>query len=48
MKQFIVLMATVFLGLYIFSLIASKDEGSIYSMVKDVWRIEVSIRDSET
>jgi hypothetical protein len=48
LKQLIVLAATVILGIYIFSLIASEKDGSIYSIVRDVWLVEVSIRDSET
>ncbi len=44
MKQLIVLLATVVLGLFLFQLIAGKDEGSIYSSVKKVWLAEIGQR----
>ena len=47
MKDFIVLIASIMLGLAIFGLIAGNDKGSIKSTLKDVWTKEVNIRNYE-
>ncbi len=44
MKQFIVLIASLLLGLALFSLIAGPEDGSIYSTLKQVWGSELSVR----
>ena len=47
MKELIVLVASIMLGIVLFSLIAGTQEGSVYSDVKDVWQTEVEIRTME-
>ncbi|MGI6728144.1 MAG: hypothetical protein ACOX4P_06245 [Anaerovoracaceae bacterium] len=44
MKQLIVMIAMVVLGISIFNLIAGGDEGSIVSVVKGVWGQEIEMR----
>lgn len=44
MKQFIVLIAALLLGLALFSLIAGPEEGSMYSALKQVWSSELAVR----
>ena len=44
MKQLIVLIATVMLGLFLFGLIAGRDDASIYSSVRKVWVNEIGQR----
>jgi hypothetical protein len=44
MKQFIVLIATLLLGLALFSLIAGSEDGSMYSALKQVWSSELAVR----
>lgn len=47
MKDFIVLMASIILGLVIFELVAGNGEESIRSTLKDVWSREIITRDYE-
>jgi len=44
LKQLIVLISSIMLGIIIFSLIAGPNEGSVYSAVKSVWQTELSIK----
>lgn len=44
MKQLIVLMAMIVLGIAIFNLIAGNGEGSLLSSVKSVWSQELRER----
>ncbi len=44
MKQLIVLIATIMLGLFLFGLIAGHDDASIYSAVRQVWVNEIGQR----
>ena len=44
MKQLIVLVASIMLGIFIFGLIAGPQDGSIYSEVKGVWQQEIEAR----
>ncbi|MDR2770545.1 MAG: hypothetical protein LBB57_00745 [Clostridiales Family XIII bacterium] len=47
MKQFIVLIATVALGLAIYGMIAGPGEHSMLSAVKGVWTDEIDLRTRE-
>ena len=47
MKDFIVLIASIMLGLAIYGLIAGDGDGSVKSTLKDVWTKEVNIRNYE-
>jgi hypothetical protein len=47
MKQFIVLIAMLALGLAIYNLIAGPDEGSMLSAVKGIWADEIELRTRE-
>jgi hypothetical protein len=47
MKQFIVLVAMVALGLAIYVMIAGSDEGSMLSTVKGIWADEIELRTRE-
>ncbi len=44
MKQFIVLIATVILGLFLFDLIAGPGDDSVYSSVRSLWINEIGQR----
>ncbi|MBQ3921442.1 MAG: hypothetical protein II689_04300 [Firmicutes bacterium] len=44
MKQLIVLTATVMLGIFLFTLIAGSQDGSIYSALRGVWVREAASR----
>lgn len=44
MKQFIIIMASLMLGIIIYNMIAGPDEGSIMSSVKHVWEEEIEMR----
>ncbi|MDY3954638.1 MAG: hypothetical protein SOY83_04045 [Anaerovoracaceae bacterium] len=44
MKQFIVLIAMILLGIMIYQLIAGPEEGSIFHSVKSVWEQEIEAR----
>ena len=41
------MMASIILGLSIFTLIAGSQDGSVYSTVKDVWKAEIMLRTAE-
>ncbi|MBQ1418942.1 MAG: hypothetical protein II418_05005 [Firmicutes bacterium] len=47
MKELIILIASIMLGLCLFSLIAGEQETSIYSAVKGVWNTEIQARTLE-
>lgn len=44
MKQLIVMLAMVVLGLAIAQLVAGDQDGSVINMVKDVWQQEIQDR----
>ena len=44
MKQFIVLIAMIMLGIAIYEIIAGPGAGSIFHTVKEVWQQEIQIR----
>ena len=44
MKQFIVLTASILLGVFLFNLIAGSGSDSVYSEVKTVWEKELEAR----
>ncbi len=44
MKELIVLIASIMLGLCLFSLIAGDTDKSVYSAVKGVWQREIQVR----
>lgn len=44
MKQFIVLTAMIGLGVFICNLIAGPDDGSVMSILKEIWGSEIVIR----
>ena len=44
MKQIIILMAMIFLGLAIYGIIAGDDDGSIKSTVSNLWQQEILLR----
>lgn len=44
MKQFIVLMAMIFLGVMIYRLVAGPEDGSVLNTVRDVWQQEIEFR----
>ena len=44
MKQLIIMMAMVMLGVALFALIAGRDEGSILNVMKGIWEQEIQIR----
>lgn len=46
MKQLIVMMAMIVLGIAIFNLIAGGDDSSIVSVIKGVWEQEIQMRTS--
>jgi hypothetical protein len=45
-KQLIVMLAMVMLGIAIFNLIAGEDDSSIISVMKGVWAQEIQMRTS--
>lgn len=47
MKELIVLIASLMLGLFLFNLIAGEQDTSIYSAVKGVWNTEIRTRTLE-
>jgi hypothetical protein len=47
MKQFIVLIAMIGLGLVIYGAIAGPDEHSVMSTVKTIWAGEIELRTRE-
>ncbi len=47
MKELIILIASIMLGLCLFTLIAGEQESSVYSAVKDVWTTEIRVRTLE-
>ncbi len=44
MKQAIIMVAMVALGVTIFKLIAGGGEGTVISVIKDVWEHEIEMR----
>lgn len=44
MKQYVVLISMIMLGIYIFNMIAGTGEESIYSSLQHVWQQGVTIR----
>ena len=44
MKELIILIASIMLGLFLFNLIAGEQDSSIYSAVKGVWNTEIQAR----
>ena len=44
MKELIILIASIMLGLCLFNLIAGDQDNSIYSAVKGVWNTEIHAR----
>ena len=46
MKQLIVMMVMIVLGVAIFNLIAGDDDHSILNVMKGVWKEEIEIRTS--
>ena len=44
MKELIILIASLMLGLFLFNLIAGDRDNSIYSAVKGVWNQEIRVR----
>lgn len=47
MKQLIVMVAAIMLGLQIFVMIAGDQEGSIFSTMREVWVKEIDARNME-
>lgn len=47
MKQLIVMIAAILLGIYIFGLIAGPEEGSVRSTVGRLWQQEIAVRTAE-
>ncbi len=47
MKELIILIASIMLGLCLFDLIAGDADNSIYSAVKGVWNTEIRVRTLE-
>jgi hypothetical protein len=47
MKQFIVLVAMLALGLSIYSMVAGPDDDSMLSSVKGIWAGEIELRTRE-
>jgi hypothetical protein len=47
MKQFIILIAMVGLGLVIYGMIAGSDGNSVFSSVKVIWADEIELRARE-
>jgi hypothetical protein len=43
-KQFIVLCGTIILGVAIYNLIAGPEDGSVISMVSEVWERGIRVR----
>lgn len=48
MKQLIVMVASVMLGLFLFNLICGQQQGSVMNTVKSVWNTEIEARTQET
>lgn len=48
MKQLIILVASVMLGLFLFDLICGEQQGSVMSTVKSVWSTEIEARTQES
>jgi len=46
MKECIVLVASIALGVFIYGLIAGADDGSMMAVMSDVWEAGLSARDS--
>ncbi|MBR0130308.1 MAG: hypothetical protein IJM08_03285 [Firmicutes bacterium] len=44
MKQLIILVSTIILGIFIFRMVAGPEDGSIYSSVKRLWQSEIQVR----
>ncbi|HPO04273.1 MAG TPA: hypothetical protein PLV37_01995 [Bacillota bacterium] len=44
MKQIIVMVAMIALGIAIFKLVAGGDDGSIIGMMKGIWEQEIEMR----
>ncbi len=44
MKQLIVMVASILLGIFLFRMIAGPEENSLYSNVKQLWQKELQIR----
>lgn len=47
MKQLIVMIAAILLGIHIFALIADPGEGSVLSSVGRLWQNEIAVRTAE-
>ncbi|WP_165445390.1 hypothetical protein [Bacilliculturomica massiliensis] len=47
MKQILVMLATVILGLFLFDLVCGDQPGSVMSTVKTVWDCEIQARTRE-
>lgn len=44
MKQVIVMLAMILLGIAIFQIVAGEDEDSVLSTMKGVWQQEIQVR----
>ncbi len=44
MKQYIVLISMIMLGIYIFNIVAGEGEGSLNASLKNVWQEQVVVR----
>ena len=47
MKELIILIASIMLGVFLFNLIAGDTDRSVYSAVKGVWQTEIRARTLE-
>lgn len=47
MKQLLVMLASIMLGVTLFGLIAGSGDDSVYSLVKGVWQSEITMRTME-
>ena len=47
MKQLIVMISAIVLGLYIFNMIIGPQDGSVLSVVREVWVHEIEARNME-
>lgn len=47
MKQLIIMVATVLLGLFLYNLICGPQQGSVMSAVRSVWSSEIEARTQE-
>lgn len=47
MKQLIVMVAAIMLGVQLFIMIAGNQEGSVFSTMRDVWIREIEVRNMD-